>query len=187
MSGPAGPIILVGPMGAGKSEVGKALARRLGRTFVDTDQIVERRAEKSIADIFETESESGFRKREEGAITESVRIPNAVIACGGGAVKSRANVDLMRRAGMVLYLRVGVSDAAARLDGDASRPLLGEGGLEERLAELIFERAPLYKGAAHHVIDADGPVEEVVERVLEVVLHNEVRGTSRGRRGPSPR
>lgn len=161
--------MLIGPMGAGKSGVGAAVAERLGRPFVDTDRLVEESAGASIATIFETEGEQGFRNREKAAVAEAVLVRGAVISCGGGAVTDADNVDLLRNAGVVVYLKVDAATAAGRLSDDTSRPLLKGTETKVRLHELITARQPLYEETAHHVIEGDGETSEVVLRVLKAL------------------
>lgn len=162
----SGAIALIGPMGAGKSVVGRALAERLGRPFVDTDEIVERQSGETIVGIFSGEGEPGFRVREAAAVQEAVRIPEAVIACGGGVVLDPSNVEALRSAGVVVYLRVTPEVAARRIGGDGRRPLLTGALPEARLAELIGQRASAYEAAAHHAVDADEPPQVVLASLL---------------------
>lgn len=162
-------IVLIGPMGAGKSEVGAVLSQRLGRPFVDTDEIVERDAGSSISAIFEREGEPGFRDREVAAVRKAADIPGAIIACGGGAVLKSENVERLRSAGRVVYLKVDAATAAERVIAHGSRPLLAGHDPKARLAELIQARESFYQAAADHVVGADGSVDEVVERVLEAI------------------
>lgn len=162
-------IVLIGPMGAGKSEVGAELARRLGRPFIDTDRLVEERAGVSIATIFEREGEPSFRILESAAVAEAVLVDGAVISCGGGAVTSESNVELLRKAGRVVYLKVDAATAADRLDGHTSRPLLKGTDTKYRLTELIAAREPIYEATADHVVESAGGTEEVVLRVLKVL------------------
>jgi shikimate kinase len=167
---PEGPraIVLVGMMGSGKTSVGRALADRLGRHFVDVDVAIEARAGRPVAAIFDEEGETGFRTREREVIAEAAGIENAVIACGGGAVLDPANVAALRSHGTIVWLRVTPQTAATRLGTDEGRPVLQrmEGDLAERLDRLIAARAPAYEAAADLSVQADGPVDEVAEAVL---------------------
>lgn len=162
-------IVLIGPMGAGKSEVGAELARLLGRPFIDTDRLVEERAGVSIATIFESEGESSFRIRESAAVAAAVLVDGAVISCGGGAVTSESNVERLRNAGPIIYLKVDAATAAERLGGDASRPLLKGTDTKVKLNELIAAREPIYEAAADHVVEAAGETKEVVLLILKVL------------------
>ncbi len=160
-------IVLIGPMGSGKSAVGRAVARRLGRPFVEMDEVVEAEAGRSVAEIFAEEGESGFRAREAAAVREAARMPQAVIACGGGVVLDEDNVVALRSCGLVLYLKVSPGVAARRVGDGKGRPLLSGGEVETRLAEIINERAYLYERAAECQVDADLPLDAVVASVLE--------------------
>jgi shikimate kinase len=158
---------LVGMMGAGKSTVGAALARRLGVRFVDTDAEVVREAGASVAEIFEREGETAFRWRERRAI-EALRSEPCVVALGGGAIAQPGAADLLRKSGTVVYLRARPESLAARVGRAAGRPLLAGASADEqleRLRTLLAERAPYYE-SADLVVDTDGAaVGEVVERV----------------------
>ena len=161
-------IVLIGMMGSGKSSVGDALARRLGRTLVDVDLLIEAAAGRSVAQIFADEGEASFRTWERAAILEATAVPGAVIACGGGAVLDPDNVAALRAAGMVVWLQVSPEVAALRLGSDEGRPVLRamSGELAERLRTLIARRAEAYTAAADRVVDADGPAEVVADAVL---------------------
>lgn len=160
--------MLIGMMGSGKSAVGAALARRLGRTLVDIDARIEAAAGCRIRGIFDAEGEAGFRERERSAIREAVHSRNPVIACGGGAVLDPDNVKVLKAHGTVVWLRVTPSVAAERIGSAEGRPILEAmaGDLTARIAALTEQRASTYEAAADLVIDADGPVETVAEAVL---------------------
>lgn len=156
-------------MGAGKTEVGRVLARLLGRKFRDTDAMVQRREDRSISEIFTEYGEAAFREMESEAIREAAATPGAVIACGGGAVLDPANLELLRSAGVVVYLKPSFAAAKARIGSGEGRPLLQKKDPAAALAEILKSREPLYRGSADHVIDADGPVREVALAVLEAL------------------
>ncbi|MGV8921807.1 MAG: shikimate kinase [Thermomonas sp.] len=138
-------IVLVGPMGAGKSSIGRLLAGRLQCAFVDLDAWIEAEAGAAITAIFASEGEAGFRSRESRALTSALAKSDAsVIATGGGAVLDEANRRAMRDAGTVLYLQVEPATQLQRLQGDGSRPLLVTDNPTQRLAELQAMREPLY-------------------------------------------
>ena len=160
-------------MGAGKSEVGDALAGRLGRMLLDTDLLVEQVAGMPIPEIFAREGELGFRALEAGAVRQAAAVPGAVIACGGGVVLDPANVHVLRRSGVIVYLRVSPAVAAARVGDGAGRPLLAGGDPAGRLAAVIEERSNLYEAAADLTVDADAPADAVAEAI--------VRSTGAGR------
>lgn len=159
-------IILVGYRGTGKTTVGRLLAARLGWGFADADDLVESAAGRSIADIFLTEGEPGFRDREAAALAELCRRERLVLATGGGAVLRPANRDLLKSAGFVAWLAARPETAWARLRGDpataARRPNLTPAGGFDEVAALMAAREPLYRGLAHFAADADGPSPEAV-------------------------
>jgi shikimate kinase len=144
---------LVGLMGAGKTTVGRALARRLQLTFVDSDQEIEARTGVRIATIFELEGEAGFRLREEEVIAQLVRRQGIVLATGGGAVLNPTTRERLRRHGTVIYLRASAEDLWHRTRHDRSRPLLQTADPKARLQQLYDQRDPLYRETAHIVID----------------------------------
>jgi len=146
-------IVLVGPMGAGKTTLGQALAARLGRAFVDVDARIEADAGQSIPALFAAEGEAGFRRRESDALHAVLAGTPAVIATGGGAVLDAGNRAAMRAAGTVVYLTVDPTTQLARLGGDTGRPLLQTADPAGTLAALQAQREPLYREAAHLVFD----------------------------------
>jgi shikimate kinase len=147
---------LVGMMGSGKSTVGMRVARTGGHPFVDTDAVVEERARASIPEIFTQQGESAFRSLEEAVIADvAARSVAAVVATGGGAVLSEANIGLMRQ-GTVVWLSASPATLARRLEGSSGRPLLTtEGPTLDALDRLLAERRPAYERAAHVVIEVD--------------------------------
>jgi shikimate kinase len=170
-------VALVGAMGAGKSEVGRRLARRLGRPFVDIDELVESGAGLSIAELFERDGEEGFRARESdalaaalsSALSSAVESPPAVVATGGGAVLDARSRRLLRERALVVWLRVTPDAAAARIGPDASRPLL-VGGARQALTRLIAEREPLYRQVSHEVVETDGAdIDQIVDDLVDLL------------------
>jgi len=162
----AGNIFLVGLMGAGKSTVGKQLAKTLDKTFYDSDHEIERRTGVNIPLIFELEGEAGFRKREAQAITELANIQNIVLATGGGAVLLQENRQVLASHGTVIYLRASVDELWHRTRGDRNRPLLQTENPRERLQMLYAQRDPLYMEIADFVIDTGGqPVSAIVSQI----------------------
>lgn len=147
-------IFLVGMMGAGKTSVGKMLARNLGKTFHDSDQVIESRTGVKIPVIFELEGEAGFRARETAVIEELSALKEVVLATGGGAVLHEKNRRLLHARGTVVYLRATVNDLWNRTRHDRNRPLLQTVDPLARLTELYAQRDPLYREAAHVVIDS---------------------------------
>ena len=149
-------IVLIGFMGAGKTTVGRLVARELGREFVDTDTLVERMARLQIAEIFQREGEEGFRRREIVAIDRAVAIPGRVIAVGGGAVLSADNRTVLKQAGLLVYLRATPETLAGRLTGVTNRPLLsGTTDRVGRIRDLLVARGPIYETAGDVWIETD--------------------------------
>jgi shikimate kinase len=147
-------IFLVGMMGAGKSTVGKAIARRLGRDFIDCDREIVERTGVPIATVFEIEGEEGFRRRESSVLAELAGRKAAVIATGGGAVIAEENRRLMRSHGTVVYLRASLDHLHERTRHDSSRPLLAGGNRRATLSALLEAREPLYLEAADLVVES---------------------------------
>jgi shikimate kinase len=160
-------IFLVGPMGSGKSAVGRQLATRLGLGFVDSDAEIEARTGVDIPYVFEREGEAGFRAREAEILDHLTRCARMVIATGGGAVQDAATRSRLQSRGCVVYLRTSVDQQLARTRRSDKRPLLmnpDPRGTLERLAGL---RAPLYQEVADITVDTDGRrVKTVVEEIL---------------------
>ena len=148
-----GNIILVGLMGAGKTSVGKALARMLGKHFLDSDQEIERATGVKIPVIFEIEGEPGFRVRENKMLRELVRQDNIVLATGGGAILSKENRDLLTANGTVIYLQAPVRSLIKRTRRDRNRPLLQVRDPVANLTALFEQRNPLYREIAHLIVD----------------------------------
>jgi shikimate kinase len=149
----AGNIYLVGMMGAGKTTVGRALARRLKLRFVDSDHEIEARCGVKIPVVFEIEGEAGFRAREVQAIAELTALQGIVLATGGGVVLDPDNRRALGAHGTVVYLRATPEHLYERVRQDRNRPLLAGGDPLERLRELYRARDPLYREVADVVID----------------------------------
>ena len=152
-SGKPGNIILVGLMGAGKTSVGRMLARRLGKTFYDSDHEIERTTGVKIPVIFEIEGEAGFRARESKVLADLASKPDVVLATGGGAVLDPENRRVLARHGTVIYLRATPHELWLRTRHDRNRPLLQTADPLARLRELYDVRDPLYREIADVIID----------------------------------
>lgn len=148
-----GNVILVGLMGAGKTSVGKVLARLLGKDFLDSDHEIERATGVRIPVIFEIEGEAGFRAREHKMLANLVERQNILLATGGGAVLLPENRALLRNGGTVIYLRAPVKSLLRRTQRDRTRPLLRVADPAAKLGELYALRDPLYREVAHLVVD----------------------------------
>lgn len=165
-----GNIFLVGLMGAGKTTVGKLLAKRFNKSFFDTDHEIERRTGVNIPVIFEIEGETGFRAREHAVLQELAKRNNIVLATGGGVVLSKANRDILAQNGTVIYLRAVAADLLQRTRYDKNRPLLQTADPLAKLNELYAERDPLYRGVAHLVIDTSRQNVRILVQQIEQKL-----------------
>jgi shikimate kinase len=146
-------IVLIGMPGAGKTTVGKALARSLNLTFVDSDKELVARTGVSVATIFEIEGEQGFRARESALLAELMQRPGLVLATGGGAVLQAENRETLHNGGTVVYLRATLDALWERTRRDTGRPLLRTPDPRKTLSDLLAIRDPLYRETAHVVFD----------------------------------
>lgn len=167
-------VVLVGFMGAGKSTVGRIVARRLRYGFEDMDRRVERRAGRSISEIFRQDGEEAFRTLERDEAAELSRLSRRVIAAGGGAFVRPETRALLRQGAVSVWLRCDLDVLLARIQLDGSRPLAGN---RDIMRARLADREPSY-GMADVTVDASGTPDEVADRVLALV---------RGRRGTAPR
>jgi shikimate kinase len=172
----AGNVFFVGLMGAGKTSVGRLLAKRLDKAFYDSDHVIEERTGVRIPVIFEIEGEAGFRARESTVIDELTRLDNIVLATGGGAVLSEQNRAALRARGTVVYLRASVDELWHRTRQDRNRPLLQTADPRARLAELLAQRDPLYREVAHIVMDTGVQSMKVLTQRLEAALTRHLSG-----------
>ncbi|GGF61425.1 shikimate kinase AroK [Alteromonas lipolytica] len=148
-------IFLVGPMGAGKSTIGRHLADELHLEFFDSDQEIERRSGADITWIFDLEGEDGFRKREENVINDLTDKQGIVLATGGGSIMTKAVRNRLSARGIVVYLRTTIDKQVARTQRDKRRPLLQKDDPEKVLRELAELRNPLYEEVADYVVETD--------------------------------
>ena len=161
-----GSLFLTGPMGAGKSTIGRQLSKQLKRPFHDSDHEIENRTGVDIPLIFELEGEAGFRKREAAVIDELTQLPDIVLATGGGAILDPVNRQHLRERGTIIYLHTSVDQQLKRTCRDRNRPLLQTDDPRGRLAALMAEREPLYREIADLVIETDGKrVQDVVKQI----------------------
>ncbi len=157
-------------MGAGKTTVGRLLAKNLGAVFYDTDQEIEKRTGVRVPVIFEMEGEGGFRKREIGMIDELSQMQNIVLATGGGAVIAPENREHLKSRGIVIYLRASVQDLYIRTRFDRNRPLLQNTNAQAKLQELFAARDPLYREVATYIVDTGNqPVMNIVQKIEELI------------------
>ena len=178
----ASRIFLIGPMGAGKTTIGRHLATMLAMDFCDSDQEIEARTGASIPLIFEIEGEAGFRRREAAVIADLVTRPNLVLATGGGVVLSEANREALRHNGTVVYLRAATDILVERTRRDRCRPLLLQtDDPRGKIAELMRVRDPLYRDTAHVIVDTDRRSPAAVARDVVAKLKTEKRHEDTGR------
>lgn len=149
-------LFFVGPMGAGKTTIGRRLARQLGLEFVDLDLALMERTGADISLIFDIEGEEGFRRRESALLAELATRPRCIIATGGGIVLREENRQVLKSHGFVVYLAVTVERQLKRLAKDKIRPLLQTPDREQRLIAMAEQRNPLYREVADVTIDSDG-------------------------------
>ena len=153
-------------MGAGKTTIGRRLAKSLCRKFVDADQELERRTGASIALIFDVEGESGFRERERRIVEELTQLDDIVLATGGGAVLDPDNRAAISTRGFVVYLHASIDKLIERTQRDASRPLLETEDPTARMLELLEQRGPIYQQVADLIVDAGAmTMEEIVREI----------------------
>ncbi len=163
-------VFLVGPMGSGKSAVGKTLARLRGQRFIDSDVEIERRTGVDISYIFEREGEAGFREREREVIGDLTQLPGIVLATGGGAILLPENREHLAGRGVVVYLEASIAQQVERTQHGRHRPLLLNADPATRLAELMAAREPLYRSIAHVVVQTDRrKVQSVAEHIIEAL------------------
>jgi len=165
------PLFLVGMMGAGKTTIGRSLARVLGRRFIDLDHELEARCGVRIPTIFEIEGEAGFRKREAALLDDYTRLSGIVLATGGGAVLAPENRRVLRERGVVVYLRASADELYRRTARDRNRPLLATPDPRATLSCLLEQREPLYREVADLVVETGSlPVTAAVAALVRDVL-----------------
>ncbi|MDX1823928.1 MAG: shikimate kinase AroK [Thiohalomonadales bacterium] len=161
-------LFLVGPMGAGKTTIGRQLAEALNMDFLDSDHEIENRSGATIPWIFDVEGEEGFRKRERAIIDELTQRQNIVLATGGGAVLSEANRQCLKSRGTVIYLSASIEQLINRTQRDRNRPLLQTEDPRARLEELMQIRDPLYREVADIIIKTDhSSIRSSVNRIIQ--------------------
>lgn len=163
-------VFLIGPMGAGKSTIGRLLAKEIGYPFMDSDREIEARTGADIPWIFDVEGEEGFREREEAMIAELVREDGIVLATGGGVVMREANRHALGANGLVVYLRTSVEQQLQRTAKDRQRPLLQTPDPEKVLRDLMAKRDPLYSEIADLTIETDQRGPKIVVNTILAAL-----------------
>ncbi|MDI6799091.1 MAG: shikimate kinase [Actinomycetota bacterium] len=163
-------IILIGFMGSGKSTVGKLLAKDLKARFIDLDEEIEKRERRSIKSIFMSDGEEAFRKLEAEMVGEASALKGRVIACGGGVVIDKNNVERLKGSGVLIYLKADLDTLIERATRTSHRPLLEGDDPKEKARSLLETREPLYEAAADRVINTSGlSLDEVVLSIKEVI------------------
>lgn len=163
-------LFLVGPMGAGKTTIGRLLARQLGLDFLDSDHEIEERAGADISWIFDVEGEAGFRRREAQVIDDLSRHRNTLLATGGGAVLDSETRQRLSQRGRVIYLYATLAQQLERTAKDRNRPLLRAPDPEAVLRRLMAERHPLYQSCCDLQVETDGRRPKTVARRIEAEL-----------------
>lgn len=163
-------IFLVGPMGVGKTTIGRQLANLFGYEFVDSDREIEQRTGASIPWIFDMEGEEGFRRREQAVIDELTARAGVVLATGGGAVIKPENRACLQQRGIVVYLKAGLEELLARTRNDKNRPLLQTDDPRARLQTLIEQREPWYLEIADIVFDTQYQNIKTTAKILQKQL-----------------
>ena len=163
-------IFIVGPMGSGKSTVGKIISNELFLNFYDTDEEIETRTGASIDWIVDLEGEDGFRKRESKILEEMVQQNSIVLSTGGGIILSESNRELLSSRGSVFYLATPIAVQLERTSKDKDRPLLKNGDPGKILEELHMARESLYEAVADHIVNTEGKSsQEVSEEIIKLV------------------
>ena len=163
-------IFLIGPMGAGKSTIGRQLAQILGMEFMDSDSVIEERAGADIDWIFDVEGEAGFRKREERIINELTQGQGVVLSTGGGSILSKDNRNVLSARGIVIYLETTIDKQFERTQRDKKRPLLQNDDPRKTLEELAKIRNPLYEEIADITLQTDDQAAKLVAtNIIEMI------------------
>jgi shikimate kinase len=167
-------IYLVGPMGAGKSTIGRVLAAELHLSFRDSDKVIEERTGADIPWIFDMEGEEGFRERETAVIDELAKESNTVIATGGGIILRSYNREVMKASGYICYLTASIEQLVERTSRDKKRPLLQVDNPRQKIVDLLAARDPLYREAADFIILTDRRPPKIVAQEIVSLISSRV-------------
>jgi shikimate kinase len=170
MAGKLNNIYFIGLMGAGKTTIGRLIAKQLGMVFYDSDHEIERKTGVKIPLIFELEGVDGFRKRETAALEELCQLENIVMATGGGAILLPENRELLKNNGKIVYLRASVHDLWLRTRNDKSRPLLQGGNIRQKLEQLYIDRDPIYSALADCIVDTGAQSANEITSYIEQLI-----------------
>ena len=163
-------IFLIGPMGSGKTTIGKKLANKVSKKFYDSDDEIKKNTGADIPLIFEIEGDSGFRVREKKVISELVLLDNIVLSTGGGAILDNENRSMLVENGFIIYLKSSAERIYKRTSGDKSRPLLQVSDRLGRIKEILAERESIYKSLADEIIEIDTiGINEIIKKILEII------------------
>ena len=164
-------IILVGPMGSGKTTIGRRLSERLSLDFFDSDHEIVNTTGVSIDHIFDVEGEKGFRARESDVLKKLCNIPNIVLATGGGAVILEENREMMKKASSIIYLSSSVDQILRRTAKSKTRPLLEKSNNRRKtITDIVEARDPLYREVSSYIIDTNGKkLNEVIDEIIEAL------------------
>lgn len=162
-------IILIGFMGAGKTSVGKLLAKRMGYNFVDTDEMIEQSHHQTIKDIFASKGEAYFRELETDTIKNMMgALDRTILSTGGGLPIKDSNQDILRQLGVVIYLYSTKETTLERVSRDQTRPILAGDNIGHKIEQLLNERVPIYEKVAHIKIETDHrSFEEIIQEIME--------------------
>lgn len=163
-------VYLVGPMGAGKSTIGRVLAAELHLSFRDSDRVIEERTGADIPWIFDMEGEEGFRDRESAVLVELSQAKGAVIATGGGIILRGQNCEIMKASGYICYLTASIEQLVERTARDKKRPLLQVENPRQKIIELVALRDPLYRSAADFIINTDRRPPKLVAQEISALI-----------------
>ena len=170
----SGNIILIGPMGAGKTTIGRQLSKKLSKQFYDSDHEIEDRTGADIPWIFEIEGEEGFRKRESQVIADLITKDNIVLSTGGGAILRQENRDILCKNGLIIYLQSSPEKLYKRTAGDKRRPLLQGNDRLEQIKKILHEREPFYNSLATEIINTDKlTVKQIVRQIEKIIEKHE--------------
>ena len=167
-------IYLIGLMGSGKTTLGKSLAKKLNRPFIDTDQLIEQKSGVDVSMIFEFEGEVGFRERETKLLSEIALKKDHIVSTGGGIILSKYNRDVITKSGVIFYLKTQPAELLIRLQNDKTRPLLQGANLKEKLIKIYAERFNLYEMTADYIIETKNKkISQILTNIEEIMTAHE--------------
>ena len=167
-------IYLIGLMGSGKTTLGKSLAKKLNRPFIDTDQLIEQKSGVDVSMIFEFEGEIGFRERETKLLSEIALKKDHIVSTGGGIILSKYNRDIIAKSGIIFYLKTQPAELFIRLQNDKTRPLLQGTNLKEKLTKIYAERCTLYEMTADYIIETKNKkISQILTNIEEIMTAHE--------------